>query len=302
MSDFFNEYWSLFIAGVTVASLIWITWFVRGQTTRKLEPGKKAEVIEKAWDGNLQELNNPLPRWWLTLFYLTILFAVVYLVLYPGLGSYKGYLGWSSRGQLQEEQDLAAKKYGPIFNKYLKQDLKEVAANPEARATGKHLFLTYCSQCHGSDAGGANGFPNLTDNDWLYGGDPETIKTTISNGRAGVMPAWGPALGEQGVKDVANYVLSLSGRKHDAKLAAAGKDKFATFCVACHMPDGKGMQALGAPNLTDNIWLYGGSEDAIIETITKGRNGHMPDQLEKLGEAKVHLLAAYVFGLSQEKK
>ena len=302
MSDFFNEYWSLFIAGVTVASLIWITWFVRGQTTRKLEPGKKAEVIEKAWDGNLQELNNPLPRWWLMLFYLTILFAVVYLVLYPGLGSYKGYLGWSSRGQLQEEQDLAAKKYGPIFNKYLKQDLKEVAANPEARATGKHLFLTYCSQCHGSDAGGANGFPNLTDNDWLYGGDPETIKTTISNGRAGVMPAWGPALGEQGVKDVANYVLSLSGRKHDAKLAAAGKDKFATFCVACHMPDGKGMQALGAPNLTDNIWLYGGSEDAIIETITKGRNGHMPDQLEKLGEAKVHLLAAYVFGLSQEKK
>ena len=302
MSDFFNEYWSLFIAGVTVASLIWITWFVRGQTTRKLEPGKKAEVIEKAWDGNLQELNNPLPRWWLMLFYLTILFAVVYLALYPGLGSYKGYLGWSSRGQLQEEQDLAAKKYGPIFDKYLKQDLKEVAANPEARATGKHLFLTYCSQCHGSDAGGANGFPNLTDNDWLYGGDPETIKTTISNGRAGVMPAWGPALGEQGVKDVANYVLSLSGRKHDAELAAAGKDKFATFCVACHMPDGKGMQALGAPNLTDNIWLYGGSEDAIIETITKGRNGHMPDQLEKLGEAKVHLLAAYVFGLSQEKK
>lgn len=302
MSDFFNEYWSLFIAGVTAASLVWIAWFVKGQTTQKLKPGEKAEVIQKAWDGNLQELNNPLPRWWLSLFYITIVFAIVYLVLYPGMGSYKGLLGWSSRGQLQEEQAHATQKYGPIFDKFLKQDLKAVAANPEARETGKHLFLTYCSQCHGSDAGGAKGFPNLTDNDWLYGGDPETIKTTISGGRGGVMPAWGPVIGEQGVKEVANYVLSLSGRKHDAKLAHEGKEKFATFCVACHMPDGKGMQALGAPNLTDNVWLYGGSEDTIIETISKGRNGHMPAQLEKLGEAKVHLLAAYVFSLSQAKQ
>jgi len=301
MSDFVNEFWSFFVAGVTAVSIIWIAWFVKGQTTRKLAPGQKAEVIEKAWDGNLQELNNPLPRWWLSLFYITILFAIVYLVLYPGMGSYKGLLGWSSRGQLQDEQAQATKKYGPLFDKYLKQDLKAVAANPEARETGKHLFLTYCSQCHGSDAGGAKGFPNLTDNDWLYGGDPEIIKTTITNGRDGVMPAWGPVLGDQGVKEVANYVLSLSGRKHDATLAAAGKEKFVTICAACHMPDGKGMQALGAPNLTDNIWLYGGSEQTIIESITKGRNGHMPAQGEKLGEAKVHLLAAYVYSLSQGK-
>ncbi len=301
MSDFVNEFWSFFVAGITAVSIIWIAWFVKGQTTRKLAPGQKAEVIEKAWDGNLQELNNPLPRWWLMLFYITILFAIVYLVLYPGMGSYKGLLGWSSRGQLQDEQAQATQKYGPLFDKYLKQDLKAVAANPEARETGKHLFLTYCSQCHGSDAGGAKGFPNLTDNDWLYGGDPETIKTTITNGRDGVMPAWGPVLGEQGVKEVANYVLSLSGRKHDATLAAAGKEKFVTICAACHMPDGKGMQALGAPNLTDNVWLYGGSEQSIIESITKGRNGHMPAQGEKLGEAKVHLLAAYVYSLSQGK-
>ncbi len=301
MSDFISEFWSYFVAGITAASVIWIAWFVKGQTTSKLAPGQKAEVIQKAWDGDLQELNNPLPRWWLYLFYITIVFAIIYLVLYPGMGSYKGIYGWSSRGQLQEEQNLAAQKYGPIFDKYLKQDLKAVAANPEARETGKHLFLTYCSQCHGSDAGGAKGFPNLTDSDWLYGGDPDTIKTTISNGRGGVMPAWAPALGEQGVKDVANYVLSLSGRKHDAKQAAAGKEKFATLCTACHMPDGKGMQALGAPNLTDNVWLYGGSEASIVESISNGRNGHMPAQLEKLGEAKVHLLAAYVFSLSQTK-
>ncbi len=301
MSDFVSEFWSLYVAGLTILSLVWIVWFVRGQTTRKLDPGQKAEVIEKAWDGDLQELNNPLPRWWLTLFYLTIVCAVIYLVLYPGLGSYKGLLGWSSQGQFQEEQAQATKKYGPLFDKFLQQDLKVVAANPEALETGKHLFLTYCSQCHGSDAAGAKGFPNLTDNDWLYGGEPDTIKTTISNGRSGVMPAWGPVLGEQGVKDVANYVLSLSGRKSDAALAAAGKEKFATFCVGCHMPDGKGMQALGAPNLTDGVWLYSGTEAGISESIATGRNGHMPAQLEKLGEAKVQVLAAYVYSLSQPK-
>ena len=301
MSDFVSEFWSLYVAGLTILSLVWIVWFVRGQTTRKLDPGQKAEVIEKAWDGDLQELNNPLPRWWLTLFYLTIVCAVIYLVLYPGLGSYKGLLGWSSQGQFQEEQAQATKKYGPLFDKFLQQDLKMVAANPEALETGKHLFLTYCSQCHGSDAAGAKGFPNLTDNDWLYGGEPDTIKTTISNGRSGVMPAWGPVLGEQGVKDVANYVLSLSGRKSDAALAAAGKEKFATFCVGCHMPDGKGMQALGAPNLTDGVWLYSGTEAGISESIATGRNGHMPAQLEKLGEAKVQVLAAYVYSLSQPK-
>lgn len=302
MSDFISEFWNYYVIVLTVGSLIWIVWFVKGQTTRKLAPGEKAEVIQKAWDGDLQELNNPLPRWWLKLFYLTIVFAAIYLALYPGLGTYKGYYGWSSHGQLQDEQAAAAKKYGPIFDKFAKQDLKTVAAIPEARDMGKHLFLTYCSQCHGSDAAGAKGFPNLTDKDWLYGGEAETIKTSIANGRAGVMPAWGGPLGEQGVKEVTNFVLSLSGRPADAKLAAAGKEKFATFCVACHMPDGKGMAALGAPNLTDNVWLYGGSEASIAESISKGRNGQMPAQLEKLGEAKVHILAAYVYGLSQEKK
>lgn len=301
MSDFVSELWSIFIAGVTLISIVWIVWFLKGQTTRKLAAGEKAEVIEKAWDGDLQELNNPLPRWWLWLFYITIVFSVVYLVLYPGLGSYKGMLGWSSTGQWQDEQSHAAAQYGPIFDKYLKQDLKVVAADPVAREMGQRLFLTYCSQCHGSDAGGARGFPNLTDHDWLYGGDPETIRASIANGRAGVMPALGAALGEQGTREVANYVLSLSATKHDATLAAAGRDKFATYCAACHQPDGKGMQAMGAPNLTDKIWLYGGSESTLIETINKGRSGNMPAQLDKLGEAKVHLLAAYVYGLSQGK-
>lgn len=301
MSDFVSSFWSLYIAGITVISIVWVAWFLKTQTTRRLAAGEKAELIEKAWDGDLQELNNPLPRWWLWLFYLTIVFGVVYLALYPGLGSYKGMLDWSATGQWQQEQAKANAQYGPIFDKYLKQDLKVVAADPQAREMGQRLFLTYCSQCHGSDAAGAKGFPNLTDHDWLYGGGPETIQASIANGRAGVMPALGAALGEQGTQQVANYVLSLSGSKHDATLAAAGRDKFATYCAACHQADGKGTQAMGAPNLTDKVWLYGGSEATIIETITKGRNGHMPAQLDKLGAAKVHLLAAYVYGLSQGK-
>jgi cytochrome c oxidase cbb3-type subunit 3 len=195
----------------------------------------------------------------------------------------------------------AAETYDPIFNKFLKQDLKAVAADPEAKQMGQRLFVTYCSQCHGSDAGGARGFPNLGDKDWLYGGDPETIKASIMNGRTGIMPPHGPVLGDAGVKEVANYVFSLSGKSHDANLAAAGKPKFEQICAACHTPAGTGMQALGAPNLTDKVWLYGSSEATVIETITKGRNGVMPAWKDFLGEAKVHLLAAYVYGLSEGK-
>lgn len=301
MSDFVSNFWSLYIAVISAVSIAWVAWFLKTQTTRKLAAGEKAEVIEKAWDGDLQELNNPLPRWWLWLFYLTIVFGVVYLVLYPGLGSFKGVLGWSATGQWQDEQTQANAQYGPIFDKYLQQDLKVVAADPQAREMGQRLFLTYCSQCHGSDAAGGKGFPNLTDHDWLYGGAAQTIQASIANGRGGVMPALGATLGEQATKQVANYVLSLSGRPHDAQLAAAGREKFAANCAACHMPDGKGMQAMGAPNLTDKVWLYGGAEATIVETITKGRNGNMPAQLNKLGEAKVHLLTAYVYGLSQGK-
>jgi cytochrome c oxidase cbb3-type subunit 3 len=218
-------------------------------------------------------------------------------VMFPGLGSFKGLLGWSSWGQYNKEVKEADAKYDPIFNQFLNEPITQVADNRDAHDMGQRLFMTYCSQCHQSDAKGAKGFPNLTDKDWLYGGEPATIEATISNGRNGIMPAWGQALGDQGVKEVANYVLSLSGRPHDANLAAAGKAKFETTCAGCHGADGKGMQALGAPNLTDNIWLYGGSEASIEESIAKGRNGVMPAQMEKLGAAKVHLLAAYVYGL-----
>jgi cytochrome c oxidase cbb3-type subunit 3 len=299
MSDFVSNFWNLWVAGIALVSVVGCGVFLWAVSIKRTNA--KVETTGHVWDETLAEWNNPMPSWWIWLFYITVVFGLVYLTLYPGLGKFQGVLGWSSHGQYDEEMAQAKATYDPIFNRYLKQDLKTVAADPEARAMGQRLFLTYCSQCHGSDAGGARGFPNLTDKDWLYGGAPETIKASITNGRAGVMPPWGPVLGDQGVKEVANYVLSLSGRKHDANLAAAGKPKFEQNCVACHMPTGTGNQALGAPNLTDNVWLYGGTEAKVIETITKGRNGMMPAWKDFLGEAKIHLLAAYVYSLSQGK-
>lgn len=299
MSDFVSDFWSLWVAGITLASVIGCAVFLWAVSIKRTNA--KVETTGHVWDENLAEWNNPMPAWWSWLFYITVVFGLVYLALFPGLGTFQGMLGWSSKGQYEGEMTQAKETYDPIFNKYLKQDIKTVATDPEARAMGQRLFLTYCSQCHGSDAGGSRGFPNLTDKDWLYGGDPETIKASITNGRGGIMPAHGPILGDQGVKEVANYVFSLSGHKHDANLASAGKPKFEQICAACHTPAGTGMQALGAPNLTDKVWLYGGSEAAVIETITKGRNGVMPAWKDFLGEAKIHLLTAYVYSLSQGK-
>lgn len=306
MSDFTHGFWPIYISVLTVASIVGTWVFLKSQTTRKLAPGEKPELIQHTWDGDLQDLNNPLPRWWLGLFYGTMVFAGIYLLLWPGLGNYAGLLRWTSTGQYTAEVKTAEEKFKPVYEAFMKRDIATLAADPDARALGKNLFLTYCSQCHGSDAAGARGFPNLTDGDWLYGGDPDTIKASITGGRSGMMPALGAALGAQGTKEVANYVLSLSGRKHDAELAAAGRPKFAETCAACHTAAGTGMRVMGAPNLTDKVWLYGGTEAAIIETISKGRNGVMPGADRTLGttsnkDAKLHLLSAYVYGLSQKQ-
>jgi cytochrome c oxidase cbb3-type subunit 3 len=306
MSDFTHGFWPIYISVITLVSIIGTWVFLKSQTTRKLAPGEKPELIKHTWDGDLQDLNNPLPRWWLGLFYGTMVFALVYLVLWPGLGNYAGVLKWTQIGEYEAEVKAAEARFQPVYAGFMQQDIATVAADPDARAIGRNLFLTYCSQCHGSDAAGARGFPNLTDGVWLYGGDPDTIKASITNGRSGVMPPMGEALGAQGTKEVAHYVMSLSARPHDAALAEAGRPKFAENCAACHMPDGTGMQAIGAPNLTDKVWLYGGAEAAIIASITKGRNGVMPGIDQTLGtssnkEAKLHLLTAYVYGLSQQQ-
>lgn len=299
MSDFVHDGWSLYIAIITLASLVACGVLLKLMSTRKLAPGEKPGTTGHVWDEDLQEWHNPMPSWWMWLFYITIVFALVYLILYPGLGSYKGSLGWTSTNQYQDEQKQAAATYGPVIDKYLKQDVVKVAADPEAREIGQRLFLNYCAQCHGSDAGGSRGYPNLRDSDWLYGGSPEMIKTTLLNGRNGAMPPMGAAVGgAEEVRDVAHYVLSLSGRTHDSLRAQRGKPKFTANCVACHGADGKGNQQIGAPNLTDDIWLHGGTEAVIAETIVKGRMNQMPAHKDFLDEGKIHLLTAYVLGLS----
>ena len=295
MSDFVSPFWGYYVAVLVVGSFIFLIWVLASNTTKK-EAGQ-VELHGHVWDESLQEWNNPLPRWWLYLFWLTIAFGMAYLVFYPGFGTFAGKIGWTSHAQYDAEKAIADKHFNDKFARFESMDVKAISADPEAREMGKRLFLTYCQQCHGSDARGAKGFPNLTDNDWLWGGEPDRIVETITQGRQAGMPTWA-ALGAESIKDVANYVRSLSGLAHDSLRAQRGKDVFAQNCVACHGPEGKGNHAVGAPNLTDKIWLYGSSEATIIETVTKGRSGRMPTFGPLLGDKKIKLLAAYVYGLS----
>jgi cytochrome c oxidase cbb3-type subunit 3 len=300
VSQFTSQFWDVYVAILSVVSIVACAVFLKSQSVRKA-PGA-APTTGHTWDEDLAEYNNPLPRWWSWLFYITIVFAIAYLVLYPGLGSWRGALGWSQVTQLEQELAAADKRFGPMYEKFAAADVETLSKNPDALAIGQKLFLNNCAQCHASDGGGSRGFPNLTDRDWLWGGEPATIKATITNGRTGVMPPFGPTLGDQGVKDVAHYVMSLSGLTHDSLRKARGEPTFKQICAACHGADGKGNPALGAPNLTDRTWLYGSAEPVIIETITRGRTNQMPAHKDLLSEAKIHLLTAYVLSLSQPPK
>ncbi len=293
-----STFWSWYVAILTIANIVGCWWLIKWATKTHSGEAKEGDVTGHTWDEDLQEYNNPLPRWWLWLFYITLVFGLLYIALYPGSGIYQGSLGWTQASQYEAEMEKAKQTYGPLFAKYAKQDIPTLANDPQATQIGQRLFINYCSTCHGSDAGGAPGFPNLTDSDWLYGSSPEDIKNSILTGRSGVMPGMGSALGEEGVKEVTAYVMSLSGRNTDSDLAAKGKPKFETMCAACHQADGKGNNLIGAPNLTDNIWLYGGSAGAIAKSIRDGRNGVMPSHRDFLGEDKGHLLAAYIYSLS----
>lgn len=299
MSDFVSDFWNLYVIVIVVGSILAcaVLLIVQGKAT--FTPGK---TMGHVWDETLEEYNNPMPKWWSWLFVITVVFAFVYLAMYPGLGNFKGMLGWTSVGQHKAEVDKVDAAVKPLFDKYMAMDIKAVAADKQAMEMGKRLYLTYCMQCHGADARGAKGFPNLTDGDWLYGGEPEQIKETIAGGRMGVMPPH-EQLGVDTIKDLANFVRSLSGLPNDSVRAGKGKEAFTSAgCVGCHGPEATGMHAVGAPNLTDKVWLYGSSEATITETITKGRQNQMPAWKEFLGDAKVHLLAAYVFSLSQGAK
>lgn len=299
MSDFNGNFWSVYVAVLTLVSilaclaLLWIT-------ARKKVVSSSDNTTGHVWDGDLREMNNPMPRWWMWLFVLTIIFGLAYLVAYPGLGSYGGQLGWSTQSEYNAEVVRANKELEPLYAQFTAKAVPELAGDTAAMAVGERLFMNNCAQCHGSDARGSKGFPNLADNDWLHGGAPEKITETLTQGRQGNMPPMAAAVGTpDDVKNVANYVLSLSGSPHDSVRSQLGKAKF-TACAACHGMDGKGNQALGAPNLTDDIWLHGWGEQAIVTMINNGKVNQMPAQAGKLTEAQIHVLAAYVWGMSNK--
>lgn len=303
MADFISGWWSIALALVVAISIFGCAVLLWSQSKMKVKVGADGkplpvETTGHVWDVDLRENNHPLPGWWMNLFYGTIIFSFAYLFLYGGLGSYKGLLGWSQIDEYKAELKAGDEQYGPLFKKFMAMDIPAVAKDPQALEIGERLFLNTCAQCHGSDAQGVRGYPNLTDKDWLYGGDPQTIMATLHDGRSGFMPPMADAVGNaDDVLNVANYVLSLSGTPHDAAKAQLGKPKFAA-CASCHGEDGKGLQAMGAPNLTDKVWLYGSGIDAITEGINKGRKNLMPAYKDVIDEDKLHLLAAYVWSLS----
>ena len=296
MSDFFSSAWSVYIAAATVIGLLACVALLIIAARRRVMAGDN--TTGHVWDEDLRELNNPLPRWWMWLFVLTVVFALGYLAVYPGLGSMPGTFGWTSVGQHAAEQTKARAETAPLFAAFAATPVPQLARNPQAMAVGERLFANNCATCHGSDAHGSKGFPNLTDTDWLWGGAPERIKETITMGRQGMMPPLAAAVGTaEDVRNVANYVLSLSGSAHNNIAAELGRSKFAT-CAACHGPAGKGNPAVGAPNLTDNVWLHGWGEEAIVAMVTNGKTNVMPAHGERLSAEQIHVLTAYVWGLS----
>lgn len=298
MSDFTSNFWSFYVTGISLVGigacllLLWFSGRAKAMTANDNTTGH-------VWDGDLREMNNPLPRWWMWLFILTVVFAFAYVAVFPGLGGLPGQLGWTSVNQLEAEQKAAGTEMAKIYAAFSGLTPAELSRNPNAMATGERLFINNCATCHGSDARGSKGFPNLTDTDWLHGGTPEKIEETILLGRIGVMPPMAAAVGTpQDVRNVANYVLSLSGSAHNPIQAAAGRSKFAA-CAACHGADGKGNTALGAPNLTDKVWLHGWGDEAIIAMVNHGKTNAMPPQAGRLTPEQIHVLATYVWSLSQ---
>ena len=293
-----STFWSWFIALLTIASIIGIVWLLIA--TARSKAGGTADTTGHTWDEDLTEYNHPLPLWWLGLFLLSVIFGAIYLAFYPGLAVTKGTLGWTSDKEVKADLADANRKLESVFAQFRDKTIDALSTDPKALEFGHNVFANNCAVCHGSDARGAKGYPNLADNDWLYGGQPDTVLTTILKGRQGVMPPLGAALGEQGVEEVASYVLTLSGRKADQKSADAGKARYMTICIACHGPEGKGNPVMGAPNLTDDIWLYGSSVEDIKTSIKNGRNGQMPTWEAILGQDRARLVAAWVLAQSRQ--
>ncbi|PLW83134.1 cytochrome-c oxidase, cbb3-type subunit III [Kineobactrum sediminis] len=289
------SFWSYWIIILTTIMIVGTTWVLFAN--RKTDDSTTERTTGHVYDG-IEEYDNPLPAWWFYMFVITIVWAIAYLVVYPGMGNYPGLIGWTQQGQYEAEVEAAEERYGEMRSRYLAMPVAEIAQDPAVRKMGMRLFGNNCAQCHGADAKGRYGFPNLTDDQWQWGSTPDAIKETLVNGRRAVMPGWESVLGSKGIAEATEYVLSLNGRETDPGKTAAGAKHYATYCSACHGQDAKGQEIFGAPNLTNGIWLYGGSREQISHTLRAGRNGVMPAFKDSLTEDKIHILSAYVYSLS----
>ncbi len=300
MSDFTNGFWSWSVAIISVLSILACGLLLWLAGKAKVSPNIEDNTTGHVWDGDLRELNNPLPRWWLWLFIITIVFSLAYLVIYPGLGSFKGTTSWTSVDEHANDVAKLRQRIAPLYAEFAAQPVEALAKDQRALAVGERLFMNNCSQCHGSDARGSKGYPNLTNGNagWLGDRSADYVVKTITHGREGLMPPMAEAIGtEADLSALAHYVLSLSASPHNELKAFRGKSKFAA-CAACHGVDGKGNTALGAPNLTDDYWLHGWGEAAIVNIVKTGRHNIMPAQSGKLTEEQIHVLAAYVLSLA----
>lgn len=299
MSDFTDNFWSWYVAALTLLGIVGALVLLWATARKKIVPSSD-NTTGHVWDEDLRESNNPMPRWWMWLFVISVIYSLLYLVAYPGLGAYRGEMGWSTRGEYDAAMAKADQALAPLYAQFTGQSAEQLAGDANAMAVGERLFMNNCAQCHGSDARGSKGFPNLADSDWLHGGSADKIRETLTGGRKGQMPPMAAAVGTpDDVRNVAQYVLSLSGGPHDSVRAQLGKSKF-TACAACHGMDGKGNAAIGAPNLADDVWLHGWGEQAIVDIVNKGKTNEMPAQAGKLTEAQVHVLTAYIWGLSNK--
>lgn len=301
MSDFFSTGWGYYISAVTLIGIVWCLWLLYSQRKWLKQDVTNVKDTGHEWDG-IRELNNPVPRWWTTMYALLCVFGLGYLVLYPGLGEYKGVLNYSTSQELAADQAAQAALIKPVYARFEAMSIPAIAQDPEARVIGQRLFLNNCAQCHGSDAKGSVSFPNLVEGDSLWGRTPESIEQTITHGRNGVMPGFKGAVDTTQAVDIAQYVRSMSGLAHDQIKANRGKTQYNNLCAACHGVEGQGNKALGAPNLTDGVWLYGSSENMIVQGIMNGRNNKMPAQNHVLTPEQIRLLTAWVWGLSHDPK
>ncbi|NLY63664.1 MAG: cytochrome-c oxidase, cbb3-type subunit III [Alcaligenaceae bacterium] len=300
MSDFFNSGWGYWISIIALGGVAFCLWLLFTQRSWLGGAPKGEESTGHVWDG-IGELNTPVPRWWTIMYIGLCVAALAVMFLYPALGTNPGLVGYTAAKQVEQEREEYMQMIAPVYEKFSAMPIDELVKNAEAHTIGERLFLNNCAQCHGSDARGSTNYPNLTDNDWLYGGEPEVLVQTITEGRHGIMAPLGAAISPAKANETAHYVRSLSGLSHDATLVPAGEATFKQFCVACHGVDAKGNKALGAPNLTDNIWLGSSSRDVIVNTILNGREGIMPAQKNLLSADQIRMLAAYVWSLSNKE-